>query len=121
MARILFVDDDLFTLDTYKTIIGFFGHDPVLADTAEQAKSIAFAQPPDAIVLDMNLPDMHGIDLLRIFKKNALTEHIPVIMVSASADAVGQRAVEAGAHIFLSKPVRPEELVALIEDYTAQK
>jgi CheY-like chemotaxis protein len=118
MARILFVDDDLFTLDTYKTIISFFGHDPILADTASQANELAHEQSPDAIVLDMNLPDMHGLDLLRLLKKDPDTTDIPVIMVSASADAMGDRAVEAGARIFLSKPVRPEKLVDLIDEYT---
>jgi two-component system cell cycle response regulator DivK len=120
MARILFVDDDLFTLDTYKTIISFFGHDPILADTATQANEIAHEQSPDVIILDMNLPDMHGLDLLRQLKKDPQTANIPVIMVSASADAMGDRAVAGGAHIFLSKPVRPEKLVELIEEYTAQ-
>ena len=58
MARILFVDDDPLTLETYSHIIGFFGHKVLLASTAEQAILTAMEEKPDLLVLDMNLPDL---------------------------------------------------------------
>ena len=70
-------------------------------------------------VLDMNMPDIHGFDLLRRFRKNPQTKHLPAIMVSASPDAFADSAIAAGAQEFRSKPVRPDDLLALIEQYTA--
>jgi len=57
MALILFVDDDPLTLETYSHIIGFYGHEVLMAGTAEQAIQTAIEALPDLMVLDMNLPD----------------------------------------------------------------
>ena len=120
MARILFVDDDPLTLETYSTIISYFGHDVLLASNGAQALQVAVQDLPDLLVLDMNMPDMHGFDLLRKLRKNPVTAHLPAIMVSASPDAFADSAIAAGAQEFRSKPVRPDDLLALIEQYTAQ-
>ena len=120
MARILFVDDDPLTLETYSTIISYFGHDVLLASNGAQALQVAVQDLPDLLVLDMNMPDMHGFDLLRKLRKNPVTANLPAIMVSASPDAFADSAIAAGAQEFRSKPVRPDDLLALIEQYTAQ-
>jgi CheY-like chemotaxis protein len=120
VARILFVDDDPLTLETYSTIISYFGHDVLLASNGAQALQVAVQDLPDLLVLDMNMPDMHGFDLLRKLRKNPVTTHLPAIMVSASPDAFADSAIAAGAQEFRSKPVRPDDLLALIEQYTAQ-
>jgi CheY-like chemotaxis protein len=120
VARILFVDDDPLTLETYSTIISYFGHDVLLASNGAQALQVAVQDLPDLLVLDMNMPDMHGFDLLRKLRKNPVTAHLPAIMVSASPDAFADSAIAAGAQEFRSKPVRPDDLLALIEQYTAQ-
>ncbi len=119
MALILFVDDDPLTLETYSTIIKYFGHEILLAGTAEQAIRVAADGQPDMIVLDMNLPDMHGFDLLKSLHQNPLTEEIPAIMVSASPELFTERALEFGAREFRSKPVLPDDLLELIERYAS--
>ncbi|HBX69137.1 MAG TPA: two-component system response regulator [Chloroflexi bacterium] len=119
MARILFVDDDPLTLETYSTIISYFGHEVLLAANGGDALEVAVQESPDMMVLDMNMPDMHGFDLLRKLRKNPLTAHLPAVMVSASPEAFADGAIAAGAQEFRSKPVRPDDLLALIEKYTA--
>ena len=71
MARILFVDDDPLTLETYQAIISFYGHDVLLASDGDQAIKTATEELPDMFVLDMNMPDIHGFDLLRKLRKNS--------------------------------------------------
>ena len=95
MARILFVDDDPLTLETYSTIISYFGHDVLLASNGAQALQVAVQDLPDLLVLDMNMPDMHGFDLLRKLRKNPVTANLPAIMVSASPDAFADSAIAA--------------------------
>ena len=119
MALILFVDDDPLTLETYSTIIGYYGHDILLASTAEQAIQVAADGQPDIMVLDMNLPDMHGFDLLRKLRRNPKTAKIPAVMVSASPELFSERALEAGAQEFRSKPILPDDLLELIERYAS--
>ena len=74
---------------------------------------------PDFMILDMNLPDLHGFDLLRRLRKNPKTADIPAVMVSASPDAMADSAIQAGAQEFRSKPVLPDELLAIIDQYTS--
>ena len=119
MARILFVDDDPLTLETYSHIISFYGHEVLLAGTAEQALETAKNELPDLIFLDMNLPDLHGFDLLRRLRKNPKTADIPSVMVSASPEAMADGAIQAGAQEFRGKPVLPDELLAIIDKYTS--
>ena len=74
---------------------------------------------PDIMVLDMNLPDMHGFDLLRKLRRNPKTAEIPAVMVSASPELFSERALEAGAQEFRSKPILPDDLLELIERYAS--
>jgi CheY-like chemotaxis protein len=120
MARILFVDDDPLTLETYSHIIGFFGHEVLLVSNAEEAIQTASEELPDLMILDMNLPDLHGFDLLHRLNKNTKTSHIPAIMVSASPDAMAESAIKAGAQEFFSKPVLADDLLAIIDKYTSK-
>ena len=119
MARILFVDDDPLTLETYSHIISFYGHEVLLAGNAEQALETAQNESPDLMILDMNLPDLHGFDLLRRLRKNAMTADIPAVMITASPEAMADSAIQAGAQEFRGKPVLPDEILAIIEKYTS--
>ena len=119
MARILFVDDDPLTLETYDTIISFYGHEVLVANNGEQAIQIATEELPDMFILDMNMPDIHGFDLLRRLRKIPKTAKIPAMIVSASPDAFAEAAIKAGAQEFRSKPVRPDELLEIIEQYSS--
>ncbi|MEO8806548.1 MAG: PAS domain S-box protein, partial [Burkholderiaceae bacterium] len=75
------------------------------------------ARRPDLILLDMHLPDISGIELLRELKADARTVSIPVVVVSA--DALSQQidaAFQAGCSHYLTKPVSVSELLAVIDD-----
>jgi CheY-like chemotaxis protein len=75
------------------------------------------ARAPHLILLDMHLPDISGLELLRHLKTDPVTAAIPVIVVSA--DATGQQvdaALDAGAVRYLTKPVSVNELLATIDD-----
>jgi PAS domain S-box-containing protein len=88
-----------------------------VSTTGLEGLSAIRAQPPSLILLDMHLPDIEGLQLLRMLKDELTTATIPVVVVSA--DAVAARikaALEAGAESYLTKPVNVAELLRLIDE-----
>jgi CheY-like chemotaxis protein len=72
---------------------------------------------PHLILLDMHLPDMSGLELLRHLKADPATSSIPVIVVSADATAQQvDAALDAGAVRYLTKPVGVNELLAAVDE-----
>ena len=85
--------------------------------TGREAMQQLRREPPDVILLDMNLPDIDGIELLRLLKADPLTVGIPVVVVSA--DALGPQidaALDAGALRYLTKPVSVQEVLRVLDE-----
>jgi CheY-like chemotaxis protein len=87
--------------------------DCALANTADEGLELARSLAPNGILLDVGLPDMSGLSVLERLKRDPLTRHIPVHMVSASDNV--QTALELGAIGYALKPVAREELRTAIE------
>ncbi len=106
---ILVIEDD----ERFASILGDLaremGFGCLAAHTANDGLALAVQQRPDAIVLDMNLPDFSGLGVLDQLKRNPHTRHIPVHIVSV-AD-YSQEALGRGAVGYALKPVKREELV----------
>ena len=122
MARILFVDDDPFTLETLAKAVEVFGHHALLANTGEEGLEIAVGQSPDLIFCDMFLPDMDGLKLVKALNGSATTAQIPVLILSASPAIDAAELVKAaGATAYLTKPIHLQDLLNIIEEFTAKK
>jgi CheY-like chemotaxis protein len=116
MACILFVDDDYYTLETYEKIISLMGHQAILTESAARAFQMLETQLPDLIVVDMYLPDMDGFAFLKRLRADPRTMKVPAVMVSANPEVYAERAIEAGAQHYMSKPIYPERLLAILEE-----
>jgi len=93
-----------------------------VSTTGLEGLSAIRAQPPSLILLDMHLPDIEGLQLLRMLKDELTTATIPVVVVSA--DAVAARikaALDAGAESYLTKPVNVAELLRLVDELLEQR
>lgn len=65
----------------------------------------------DIIILDLNMPDMHGMEVLNFIKNHTLYKTIPVVVLTTKNDESTRRAaIRGGASLFLSKPFKPQEL-----------
>jgi CheY-like chemotaxis protein len=72
---------------------------------------------PDVILLDVHLPDMNGLDVLKRLRGDERTAHIPVVAVSADATSRQRRTMlAAGADDYVSKPINVAELIKTIEE-----
>jgi two-component system response regulator MprA len=109
--RILIVDDDRALREALRRALGLAGYESVLAADGEQALARATSSAPDAIVLDVGLPGMDGLEVCRALRASG--DRVPVLMLTAR-DAVADRidGLDAGADDYLVKPFDVGELKA---------
>ena len=109
--RLLIVDDDRSLRDALRRALGLAGYEIVLAEDGESALSEAVRSVPDAIVLDIGLPGMSGLEVCRHLRGDG--NRVPVLMLTAR-DAVEDRidGLDAGADDYLVKPFDVGELKA---------
>jgi DNA-binding NtrC family response regulator len=120
MATILVVDDELGIRALLSEILGDEGHSVELAENAAQARACRERLRPDLVLLDIWMPDVDGITLLKEWGANALL-NMPVIMMSGHGTI--DTAVEAtkhGAMAFLEKPITLQKLLRAVEQALAK-
>ncbi|HEY8380399.1 MAG TPA: PAS domain S-box protein [Nannocystis sp.] len=89
----------------------------ITAPTAEIGLELVRTRKPDVVILDINLPGMSGLDAIRQLRAWPETRDIPVIGLSAAAmPRDTQRALAAGFHRYLTKPIKVDELVEVLEE-----
>ena len=117
--KILVVDDDPQILDTFKNIVAGFGGSCDTARGGKEAHELAEKNGSyDFYFLDWNMPDINGIDLTVLLKKEApATDRFHVVMMSAVEQSViAENAEKAGVETFLSKPLFSSSVVDAIND-----
>lgn len=111
---ILIVDDDANFIDTLEDGLKLKNVDVQVrvARSAREALDALTAEVPSAVILDIQLPDMHGIEFLRVIRESARLKTVPVIFISAKYTEPADRseAMLAGAGAFFSKPIEIDEL-----------
>ena len=111
-THILVVEDDPQSLNYVRNILSDSEYDPVATANPEEALSLVEEERPHLILLDLVLPGIDGIDLM---KEILHQEDVPVIFLSAyGRDEIVAKALEAGAADYIVKPFSPTELVARI-------
>lgn len=107
-GRLLLVDDDVSNLDLVSRRLKRDGHEVASCQSGEAALDLVKEQPFDLVLLDLIMPGLTGIDVLRALKTGEATKDLPVIMTSAMEEVDGAvRCIEAGADDFLAKPLDP--------------
>lgn len=120
--RVLVADDDRELSLLLCRILQAAGHQPVAAYDGATTMMTAMRTPaPELIVLDLQMPAGDGQTTLTKLKASAKTALIPVVVLSASTDALTQSSVRAlGAATFLEKPVDPDTFIDVIEAFGPQ-
>ncbi|GHU12895.1 response regulator [Spirochaetia bacterium] len=115
MKRILVVDDNLAILKQISTSLAD-NYEVSLAKSGLLALQICMKEKPDLILLDIEMPDMDGFDVISRLKQNLYLYPVPVIFLTASHDkTIEVKALESGARDFITKPVEKSILLHRIE------
>jgi two-component system, OmpR family, response regulator VicR len=117
MPRILCIEDDPDMIDLIRLILERRGFIVEGADGGKAGLQAMQAAPPDLVLLDLMMPDMDGWDVYQKMKADAVTRSIPIIVVTASAQAIDR---EFGLHIakvndYIVKPFSPQDLLASVD------
>lgn len=112
MKRIWVVDDDEEMLRAVKLMLAVLDYEAVTFFSARSVgKSLLGGERPDLMILDINMPEVTGLDLLEFLRRHPITKNLPVVMLSTeSSDVMIDRANALGADAYVSKPVLLEEL-----------
>lgn len=87
----------------------------VQAGSGLQAIETLAVEPVQALILDLNMPDMHGLDVLRFVRSHQQYRRIPVLILTTRGDdSTREAAVQAGASAYMTKPFSPSELVTSV-------
>ena len=111
----LLVDDDEDARAMYSEGLGLAGFAVTTASDGEEALSKAINGRFDVIVLDVAMPKMDGISVIKTLRANSTTQSVPIVTLSAFSDNRTRAAVvEAGGDLALEKPCLPAELEAVV-------
>ena len=120
--KILVVEDDEDILELISYNLERENFSVTRAGSGEEAIRLVAAQTPDAILLDLMLPGMDGLEVCRHLKADRNARNIPVVMVSAKGEESDVVAgLELGADDYVKKPFRPRELVARVRAVLRRK
>jgi DNA-binding response OmpR family regulator len=111
-ARVLCIDDDPSVAEGLHRNFRNEGIETLLAYHGTQGYWLACTEKPDIIVIDLRMPGGNGEDVIQSLKQNALTRHIPIIVLSGAQEyGIKQRAFELGVDCFLEKPANFADLL----------
>jgi len=115
--RILIAEDDDVSFKYLSMVLSHFGPDMIRTSTGQEALEIfRITSQFDLILMDIKMPEMDGLTAIREIRKT--DSEIPVIVISAYAlKGDREKALEAGCNEYLSKPVKPEEILDVISRY----
>jgi len=109
-AKLLFIDDDIAVCEAVRALLVQHGFDVVCATAGAEALVVLESDEFDAVVSDLNMPAMSGLELCR--RAHARWPSLPVVLVTAFGSMqTAVAAIRAGAYDFISKPIQMEELL----------
>ena len=115
-GKVLVVEDNELNMRLFCDLLGAYGYTTFQCRDGAKAVEIARKELPDLIIMDIQLPEVSGLDITRWLKDDKKVAHIPVLAVTAFAmRADEQRVREAGCEGYLSKPIQIASFIRAVE------
>jgi CheY-like chemotaxis protein len=119
-SRILVAEDHLDSREALKELLEAFGFDVIEAVNGRQAVDAALSQSPSLILMDVMMPEMDGVEAIRLLRDTPQTHEIPIIALTAM-DGGRELALHAGANDYVGKPVDIRRLIGLVNGWVARE
>ena len=121
--NVIVADDTAFVRDRFQTALQSIGHTATAVRDASEllAHVRAGAGKVDLVVLDLNMPDIHGLEVLRFMRSHSSFQQTPVVILTTRDDEESRGAAyRDGATLYLTKPFRPDSLAPEIKRLLAE-
>jgi len=116
--RILIVEDNELNMKLLNDVLEAYGYEIVKTGSGAAVLDLARQHRPDLVLMDIQLPDLSGLDAVRQLKEDPQTQAIPVIAVTAFAMAGDERrALDSGCDAYIAKPIMLREFLATVEKF----
>jgi two-component system, cell cycle response regulator DivK len=117
-ALILVVEDNEKNMKLFRDVLSATGYRTLEATTGREAVALAAERSPDLVLMDIQLPDIDGVEALGRMRADGRSTSVPVLALTAQAmDGDRERFLAAGFDDYLSKPVNVADLVASVKRY----
>ena len=122
MAKVLIIDDTPSELDLLHQLLEQQGHEVLDADNGADGIALCIDELPDAVLIDVTMPEMNGFQATRQLAQNKKTGHIPVIIAFRSLQEADEIwAIKQGARGLLEKPVTQQKLLKVLDNIFASE
>jgi len=116
---ILTIDDSASMRQMVAMTLKSGGHAVIEAGNGSEGYDRAIAQPIDAVITDLNMPVMNGIEFIRKYRAHPASKGVPIILLTTeSDDELKRQAREAGATGWIVKPFKQDQLLAVVKKVT---
>ena len=119
MSTVLCIEDEFEIGQLFKKMLARHGHNAIIAANGRIGIEMAHSHQLDLVLLDLNMPDMSGFDVLKEMRSISHMQDIPIIAVTALS--MRDECLEAGFDEFLNKPVMSNELNGMIIRFLKQR
>lgn len=118
--RILIVEDNDLNLKLFRDLLGANDFDTIETKDGMEAIALTRSQKPDLILMDIQLPEISGLDVTKRIKADETIKHIPIIAVTAFAMKDDEeRILKAGCEAYISKPISIDHFLATVRRFLA--
>lgn len=115
---ILIVEDNEDNSLLVEKILNYYGYKTVVASRGNAALLYCETDQPDLILMDLSLPDIDGLEVTRLLRKQTRFQQVPIIALTAHAmHGIQELAKEVGLNDFLTKPCLPNDLIKIVRKY----
>jgi two-component system, cell cycle response regulator DivK len=122
MAQVLVVEDNEKNMKLFRDVLQAAGYDTIEANTAGEALDLAATNRPDLVLMDIQLPDMDGLEALRRLRADERTAAMPIVALTALAmEGDRERFLAAGFDGYISKPVDIASFVATVRAHCVER
>ena len=116
--NVMVVEDNEKNRKLMRVVLKAKGYNIIEAATGEEALNLLKNQKPDIILMDIQLPGIDGLTLIKQIKASVITKDIPIIAVTAYAmKGDEQKILDTGCDAYVSKPINTQELPLIVEKY----